>query len=84
MWSKMVLAGNPRYMRYSYEVYPLGGKGDNKKCIPKKNRFDIYPEGSMAVDFDWRFTLKTGDLIDVADANGVWYLSTVLDSRLKE
>ena len=32
----------------------------------------------MAVDFDWRFGLKTGDLVDVVDNLGKWHLSTIV------
>ena len=33
----------------------------------------------MALDFDWRFSLKTGDLIDVVEFDGRWHLCTILE-----
>ena len=32
----------------------------------------------MCKDFDWRKTLKIGDVIDVSDTANVWYNATVL------
>jgi hypothetical protein len=35
----------------------------------------------MADDFDWRFSLKTGDLIDVVDNMGRWHLCTIMGCK---
>lgn len=36
------------------------------------------PENSRCTDFDWRLSLKVGDICDVSDSQNVWYHSTVL------
>jgi hypothetical protein len=44
--------------------------------------FDIAPFKTKTPDFEWRLSLKTGDLIDCSDIPGVWYNSTILNSRV--
>jgi len=42
---------------------------------------DIAPLRTFSNDFDWRYDLKKGDLVDCLDSEGIWYRSTVLDTR---
>lgn len=46
--------------------------------------FDIAPYGTFTDQYDWRFDLKEGDMIDCVDTEGVWYRSTVLQTKLTE
>jgi hypothetical protein len=43
------------------------------------------PLGTYTEDFDWRLSLKKGDLVDVLDSSnaryGVWYTCTILETR---
>ena len=43
-----------------------------------KGSYMIAPFGSKSANFDWRMTLKVGDLVDCEDHYGGWYCSTVL------
>jgi len=50
-------------------------------------RFDlmdrrIAPLGTYTDDFDWRYTLKTGDNIDCMDNEKEWYKCVILGTRL--
>lgn len=51
----------------------------------RKDTLDIAPlKSKTADDWDWRFQLKAGDLIDCCDAKCIWYVSTVLDVSVSE
>jgi hypothetical protein len=39
----------------------------------------IAPFKSKSTNFDWRFTLKAGDVVDCEDNYGGWYGSTILE-----
>lgn len=41
----------------------------------------IAPSQSFTNDWDWRYELKVGDLIDCMDDEKDWYKSTILDKR---
>jgi hypothetical protein len=49
----------------------------SEKIIPK-NSYLLAPFGSRSKTFDWRSTVKTGDLLDVMDSFGGWYNATVI------
>ncbi len=42
---------------------------------------DIAYPGSFTDDFEWRYSIKTGDLLDALDSEAIWYKSTVLDMK---
>lgn len=42
----------------------------------------IAPPGTFTQDFEWRYSLKVGDMVDCIDSVGTWYRSTVL--KVKE
>ena len=45
-----------------------------------RNSYENDTIGSRtATDFDWRFKIKKGDLVDVCDTAHVWYTCTVID-----
>ena len=44
----------------------------------------IAPYKSKSSNFDWRMSLKEGDLVDCEDHYGGWYSSTVLEVVEKE
>ncbi len=46
-----------------------------------RNSLEIAPLGTYTDDFNWRYDLKKGDLIDCIDTEGTWYRSTILDVR---
>jgi hypothetical protein len=37
--------------------------------------------GTFTNDFEWRYKLQNGDLVDCLDSEGTWYVSTVLEIR---
>ncbi len=41
----------------------------------------LAPPGTYTDDFDWRYDIKDGDLIDCMDSEKEWYKSTVLTTR---
>jgi len=45
------------------------------------NAHEIAPYKSRCKDFDWRLSIKKGDVIDVCDTSHVWYNATVLQER---
>jgi hypothetical protein len=56
---------------------------DSESNIVTFNLHDtrISKPGTFTDDFDWRYNLKEGDLIDCMDTERVWYISTVLKVR---
>jgi hypothetical protein len=42
---------------------------------------EIAPQGTKCTDFDWRLSIKVGDIIDACDTTSVWYHSTVMQER---
>lgn len=38
----------------------------------------------MCLDFDWRMSLKEGDLVDCCDGYGAWHSGTVVQVKTKE
>ena len=47
----------------------------------KANIHEIAPYKQNCNDFDWRLSLKTGDLIDACDTSHIWYNATILNTR---
>ena len=45
------------------------------------NDKDIAPLGTFTDDFEWRFNLKEGDLVNAMDKEKCWYKSTILRTR---
>jgi hypothetical protein len=46
-----------------------------------RDSLDIAPLNTFTSDFQWRWDLQAGELIDCIDSEGNWYRSTVLDTR---
>ena len=44
-----------------------------------KDSYQIQPFKSKSVNFEWRFSLKEGDLVDYEDSFGSWYNGTVTE-----
>jgi hypothetical protein len=44
----------------------------------------IAPLRTYTDDFDWRYTLKAGDLLDCMDSEREWYKCTILETRLSQ
>ena len=42
------------------------------------------PFGTKTQDYDWRMSIKTGDIIDACDTSNAWYNATVLDVSTQE
>ena len=42
------------------------------------------PFGTKTQDYDWRMSIKVGDIIDVCDTSNIWYNSTVLDVSIQK
>lgn len=49
-----------------------------------KNSYMIAPYKSKSQNFDWRMSLKAGDLVDCQDHYGGWYSSTILEILEKD
>jgi hypothetical protein len=49
-----------------------------------KSSYMIAPYKTKSHNFDWRVTLKAGDLVDCEDHYGSWYGSTIVEIREKE
>ena len=46
--------------------------------------FRIAPANTFTQDFDWRYEIKIGDLLDVMDDEKDWYKSTVIEDRISK
>jgi len=46
------------------------------------NDWQFAPVGTFTDDYDWRFTLEKGNIIDALDDEKDWYKSTILDTRM--
>ena len=44
-----------------------------------KNSYMLAPYNSKSQNFDWRMSLKAGDVIDCEDHYGGWYSSTIVE-----
>ena len=53
---------------------------ENKPVLIRKGSFEYAKANSMAIDYEWRCSLKEGDLIDCYD-RGKWYPSTILERK---
>lgn len=42
---------------------------------------EIAPVGTYSKDFEWRLSIKEGDIIDCSEMYGLWYTSTVVRVR---
>lgn len=56
---------------------------DSRESIKICSRYslEIAPPGLYTDDYQWRYELKEGDLIDCMDTEGTWYRSTILETR---
>ena len=43
----------------------------------RKDSYQIQPLGSHSKNFEWRFSLKEGDVVDYEDSFGSWYNGTI-------
>jgi hypothetical protein len=48
--------------------------------IATRQGLDIAPIGTFTNDFDWRYKLEEGDMVDCMDGQGIWYRSTILET----
>ncbi len=44
-----------------------------------KNSYMLAPYNTKSQNFEWRMTLKAGDVIDCEDHYGGWYSSTIME-----
>jgi hypothetical protein len=53
----------------------------NRFLEKEQNAHELAPFKSRCTDFDWRMTIKAGDLVDACDTSHIWYNATVLNDR---
>jgi len=41
------------------------------------------PLGTRCKDYDWRVSLRVGDLLDAQDTKSIWYLSTIAEESVE-
>ena len=73
LWTKAIIK-NKRERHICVEYI---GSEDPEQWLKTKEQ-TITEEGTHAIDFEWRFQLKVGDVIDACDECCNWYKSTVL------